>query len=303
MPTLKTFRRDAASGLGLLDVYQTTAEASGPDAARSVIVDSFAGLTAQTSFENAYVLPTTGAQLGLQRTVRSNGLIPAASALRVTWDWPAPLAEGTEVEILRLVPAVRELGRPGWRELLNEVLSDIPTIRRYPVTATDQTVRYAVPVWMDTEDQAIGIFGPGGGVGAPEIITSNLKEIRYDGETAEIELWSGYSPGSVFHLAVYQPVGTRVKSGGVWADSSLGLVDDDDEVQAPRRLVQAMAIERAARMELERPDARSKAMWQGVLARWTPVAAGLKRRLVPARPRPQMTLAGPGVSQWPKQLY
>lgn len=302
MATLKTFRRDAASQLQLLDVLTTTALATGPDAAISVIVDSFAGAQANTLYEGAYVYPASGAQLGRERPVRPNGLTPSTSTLKVSWAWPAALASGVEVEILRLVPATRQPGgRNGWREIINDVLADIPTIRRYPITATAGTVAYAVPVWLEAEDQAIGIYDPQV-TGENPNLSQNLRSIRYDGETVSLELWSPYSAGNVFYLAVYQPASTRVRSGGSWADSTTGLVNDDDEALAHRRLVQAMAIQRAAEQELERPDPRSKAMWERALDRWTPIAAGLKRRLVPARPS-HLAVSPPVQSQWPKELF
>ena len=300
MATLQTFRRDAASRLGLLDVFETTGVGTGPDAETSVIVEQFAGAQASTLYENAYVYPTDGAQAGVQRPTRQNGLSVSATTLRVSWPWPAPLELGTEVEVLRLVPAVTELGRQGWREIINSVLHDIPTIRRYPITATG-AVRYDVPVWLEAEDQAIGIYDPES-TGANAVLSQNLKSIRYDGEVVMIELWTGYSAGSIFSLAAYQPTSTRIKTASGWDDAADGLVDDADEALAHRTLVRAMAIQRAAEMELERPDPRSKAMWQRTLSEWTPIAAGLKARLVPAR-HTIMTVGTSGGSGWPKGLF
>lgn len=302
MPTLKTYRRDAARALSLLDVVTTTAEASGADAEVSVVVASFAGAIGQTTYENSYVLPTTGAQAGQQRITRTNGLSPTSATLKVTWGWPAPLETGTEVELLRLIPATTDLGRSGWNEIINDVLRDIPTYRRHPVEATEGTTRYAVPFYLAAEDQAIGVFDPSRG--GPELLSQNLKSIRWDAETVEIELWHGYPAGAVFHLAVYQPAGHRVLPAGgtVWGDDADGLADDADETVADRRLVRAMAIVRAAELELRRPDPRSRPMWTAALAEFTPVAASLKRRIVPARPR-HMTVGAPAVSGWPKQLF
>jgi hypothetical protein len=249
------------------------------------------------------VFPVDGAQAGQQRPTRTSGVIAAEATLKVSWPWDDPLELGTEVEILRLIPAVRELGRAGWNEIVNDVLRDIPTIRRHPVTAVDGQVQYAVPAYLETEDQAIGIYDPGSPATQAQVLSQNLQSISYDGEHVNIALWGGYAAGSEFYLAVYQPTSTRVNQGGVWADTPDGLVSDDDEALAPRRLVQAMAIERAAHLELTRPDARSRPMWQAAQERWAPLAAGLKRRLVPSRPDQRLTLGTTGTPTWPKGLY
>lgn len=302
MPTLTTYRRDAAEALGLLDVVTTTLAPTGEAAEEQVIAAVFGDASAQTLYENAWVYPTTGAQAGAQRRVRTGGLSPGTETLWVTRGWDAPLAAGTTCELLQLIPAVAALGRSGWREIVNSVLRDTPTIRRHPITAQAGTVRYVVPIWLEAEDQAIGIYGPEASTEAG-ILSSNLKSIRYDGEQVELELWSGYAVGSVFSLAAYQPTASRIKSAGVWAESTVGLVEDDDEALAPRTLVRALSLVRAAELELQRPDPRYKGLWERALLRWTPIAAGLRARMVPKRPAPTMTVGAPAASGWPKGLF
>lgn len=303
MVTLQTARRDVAEELGLLDVVITSGVPTGDDANRTLLVPELADAVATTLYDGAWAYPVAGAQSGQQRAVRGKGISTSPGGLVVTRDWAAPIASGVEVELHRLIPARRALGRNGWLEILNATLRDIPIERRWAMTATAGTTAYTtVPAWFETEAQAIGLYDPTTGAENP-MLSDNLRGFRFDGGTLTVELWSAYSAGSVFNLALHQPAATRVRAAGVWTDSTAGLVNETDEVPVHRTLLKAMAIERAARQELTRPDPRYKLMWEVALSRWQPVAARLKAEIAP-KPRPSRLYVAPmsAGASWPKQL-
>jgi hypothetical protein len=303
--SLKTFRRDAAPEFGTFGVYTTTS----PSISATTLISTAligAGFPS-TALSQMWAYGTgTSTIAGQQRLVRAtNPLQTSTGTLNVTDGFSVNPPSGAEFEILGAIPAVQGLAEPGWREILNACLKDIPLMRRLPIIPINGQLTYSINnsyPWLETSDQVAYLEDALINTDVPTY-SPRLRDVRVDAESITFTLWTGYAGNELPHLVVFQPASTRIKTAGAWADSTVGLVSDDDESPAPRPLVKAMALGRAYRWLSTRSPANQATEWLARAREWEDTAARLKRQMMPKGDRLLRLDSAAVLSAWPKGLF
>lgn len=177
-----------------------------------------------------------------QRQVTANGLSSSEDAadvltgtastekvgeLSLTRALGTALAAGTEVELHRILPALDAPRFLGLHYFINRALEALPMGDRISVDAAGvyrSTLDYP---WLTDAGRVTSVSGP-------EIITgiTGLRldhEVRIDAETAYLETGIAYDSPDQLQLDVQRPRSSYIRVGGVWGDSTAGLVNESDE--------------------------------------------------------------------------
>lgn len=243
----RTYRHRLARELGLFMVATVTSRAAGPELERYVISTAAQSDAAPRElFDGLFLYVTSGAEAGQQRRLVSRGWDGPLGALVVDYPFDAALAPGSTFE-LSVLPAEEYLGTAGLNDLLNEALETLPVIDYTSITLT---ATGGVP---DTEYSLADYEWPIKSVQAvcyPRTSTASERRRemprRWDFvQDAEAPILSFRElPGQVgdeIDVKLHRPAHTRIRQGGIWADTTEGLADDDDEALYDVRPVVAAA--------------------------------------------------------------
>ncbi len=184
--------------------------------------------------EGAYLYAATGLNYGQQRRVVKDGYTPSNGSLVSHRPWPNLMKAGDEIEMWYRVPRVKDpsTGIQGIREAINRALEHCYRIRRITFTATaDGVTHYDLSQypWLTQDDQIGPIYAPTTDANINPSIWPGGAWIRPNAAAPVLEIGQAIASGETFSLDVAQPAHTYIKSGGEWGDSTVGLVDDDDE--------------------------------------------------------------------------
>ncbi len=251
--SLKQLRRNLldTGELGGFAVCTTTTAVADtdPDARRKLVsADLVHDEAGETSYGGWYAYLSggnAGSLLGQQRTVRTHGYGRAQGQVALNAELSAIPPLGTEFELLAKLPAVRWQGRPGLREIINQALERLWVADWLPFTGNG-TATYAVTAypWLTQER----IFDVQESYGSTLPFASGMQvQLRQDAETPVLDIGRAYSPSEKFWLRVMRPAHTRIRAGGVWQESTAGLVNDTDETLAELNLVTTVALAYAYR--------------------------------------------------------
>ncbi|HEY5420139.1 MAG TPA: hypothetical protein VIL10_05345 [Marmoricola sp.] len=246
MVTLLVAARALADQIGGWGMFKVTRapEAADPDARRTLISDELVDEDRDPTAFNDYVAYAAGGALGGEQVaVRREGYDGASGILYTSGLFSLVPRVGQEIEYHARLARRRHLGEPGLREVLNEALDRLWFEERLPVV-TGTGVRVACPTWISSDRQ----LGPVLATSDPSAAaygTGQMASLVHDGSGRWIELSSPVSGASA--LVVRRPHGSWIRAGGTWADSSAGLVDDDDETMADLEPLLVVATWRAYR--------------------------------------------------------
>jgi hypothetical protein len=191
----------------------------------------------------------SGLNLGEQRRVmNTDGYIPTQGICKVHRDYPNLPTVGDLVELWYRIPRVvdESTGGQGIREIINRALSVCYRVRRLSFTATEDNQRVfdlGDYPWLTRKEQVGQIFdAPEDDTTDPFVVHPGGCWLRYDGASPKLEVAVPFNDDDVFYVDVAQPAHTYIKSDGVWGDSTVGLVNDDDEALVDQTLLVQVAL-------------------------------------------------------------
>ncbi len=313
MPSLRAYRRSCAATFGRLSVVQTTAAATGPDAASTIVSEQLLGVDlGPTTLSQRWAYVVDDDLAGEQRRLTSAPLDGELGTLAVVAPFSSVLFAGTEVELLGPIPADRDpMGLDGWRQYVNRALSKLTRRDRVTLTA-DGSYRYPLTAypWLIDTDRIYGLlldYGASWGNARP---LPSGWQIVWDGELGYLETDGAYTATTGLVLAVNRPADTRIKRSGVWTDTAGiaatdgddGLLADTDEAIPPVGIVTVMAIREALMCRHQWSPMGTKQSWQLEEARWSAKALRAKIAYEGGHSRPVQTGVRRAFSTWPKAL-
>lgn len=197
--------------------------------------------------EGAYMYAASGLNLGEQRRVIKDGYIPSSGSLTAHRAWPNLMRANDQVEIWYRVPRIADnsTGVQGLREMINRALAHCYRIRRITFTAdTDNATHYDLSQypWLTQDDQIGPVYGPVSDAAQNPAVWPGGAWIRQDAANPQLEIGQSFAVGETFSLDVAQPADTYIRSGGEWGDSTVGLIDDDDEALIEPKLLIQVAL-------------------------------------------------------------
>jgi hypothetical protein len=258
--TLPNARRALARKPGLgLSIVHTGWESAGvytgtpnlSDARRTIVTSDLVRMTvsgssdteARSDFHDAeWVYRPTD---GVQRQLANQGYVgdveaesvtdlalntDSVAVLRVVRNFAAALAPNTLLE-LHTMPVVDADMQTGLHTFLNRAGRAMWFRKRLSFTA-DGTRRASLAAypWLFDESQLIGVFDREITTGTDPLPLTGGGELRFDGQVPYLLLGPAVPSGQAFYADVWRPRSSWIKVSGTWADSTLGLVNETDEM-------------------------------------------------------------------------
>jgi hypothetical protein len=154
---------------------------------------------------------------------------PMATALSAGLD--------VEVYVTALAPLPTWSG-PGLHGCINQALMAMVARKRIALTSTGAN-RYDLSAypWLVSENQLVNTQDVERQTGVDPLNLWGGGEIRTDGQARYLLVDSTVVTGDTFSIDVWRPVGTWVRHGDVWADSTVGLVNESDAVDVDHDLL------------------------------------------------------------------
>lgn len=189
-----------------------------------------------------------------QRQITGTGLIGSSGTIALSGLMGTAIANGTIFELHTMLPAVQTDGNfsqataPGLHECLNWALRHLLTPQHdYAITLVNGQRDYDLPVWLDRPERLIAVRQPNalGNDYVDADRAGHPYEIREssDGPVLHFDAPYRFTSGSyALRLQVLRPADTWIKVSGVWADSTTGLVDEDDEAGPPVNDIVTVAL-------------------------------------------------------------
>lgn len=276
--SLVYLRRALAERLGGFDLLTT----SGVSASNTQLnVQSIIGeLDSSDSYEGSWVFLTTGTSAGDQRRIAGTGIDATSGVITVNRPFTTTPATNTTFEIHTKLPAIRQSLTPGIREIINQVLAGLWTIDRvdFPTSLTEQFL--LTPDWLVNKGHVLDVYRPSASGYRPYKV-GEAYTFKYDAESPFMEGVMVTETG--WQMDVVRPGNTWIKVGGVWQESTSGLVNDTDECLFPPQVVVAIGLYYAYDALSKAPweSDTSKREWRAMAVDWAPIAAAVKRNYMP----------------------
>lgn len=283
--SLERYRRATAQEVGefgVLTATETADIAITPDARRLVTASTLQsdGLTADR-YDGFWLYVCDGDQAGEVRRVLEGEFDAGDGSWLVDRPFSAPLEDGTTIELMNSLPAVRYGTVDGFREAINLAIEQLPLPDKVSVTIVDGQERYGLTGYPWPIKGVGDVYEPRADADDPYDRTMQGAVLERDGEAVTLALTGGFSTGTAptFDIALIRPANTWIRSSGTWADSLVGLQDDADEAVYDVRTVVLKAVPIVlARMANLRPRGSAeraellaeaeRAGVTGALARW-----------------------------------
>ncbi len=262
MPTLPSYRRDLALKASTFKLLTTGVlysgsyggAASGSDAARRVVSSmlgnaNLAGTQGEipgTAYDYQWLyVPSTAEQRRIVKNGYSaynaasdvltghNASADAYIVGYVTVDraFASTLSGNIDAEILGRFPALSYEETPGLHWAINEALQVMHRPRKETVTGNG-TKRIDVSssfAWLKRPEQLIRVFDVDPASGDEPQVMRGRSWLEPDGEKMYLHIPEAVTSGATFTIQVQRPCSTWIRSGGTWATSTVGLVNETDE--------------------------------------------------------------------------
>lgn len=279
-------RQALARRLGSLEIATVNAAAEGEDAARLVQADELIDLGKHANSYRGWVYFIRGTLAGRQRRILDGGFDGPSGTLSLARALPDVAQGGDQFEVHTLLPAEDADTLVGLNRLLNDALEGLWVIDRLPMTG-DGTASYDLSAypWLRLDEQVVGIEYTASAGLAPTPWGGG-RRVRYDAESFTLDVEATVPSGQAFEVLVHRPAKTRIRSGGTWSDSTLGLGADSDEVAGDPRNVVEVAYYLALRQLIERlRSSQDVSRWIAELALQARVVQGIYDQVLPRAPR------------------
>lgn len=239
MPTLhRTLRQAIEAALDDGGRFAVSSAAAST-VASAALVNATSNASANT-FDGAWVYLASGAAgvVGQQRMVKPGTYVPSTGTLGIFPPWTSTPTGGEIMEVTRVFPSVAGANVAGvtmedtsYQSIENRALSRLAIPDRVEF-AIGTGWRYATTSypWLDRPERFVRALEPGPTGLMPVDCTWRGVQLRLDGATPHLEIAAPFEhAGGTLVLEVIRPGNSLINvSGGGWAESSVGLVNDDD---------------------------------------------------------------------------
>lgn len=238
--SLRTYRHLLARALNSLTLVTTTA--AGDLAGTSLVASALGNSVDSNRYRHTWWLLTDGANAGALRRVGNDALNVSTGELVVSRSFGGQVAAGVTAEGHRMLPPEDDDGWTGLRSILNRALAELWFPQRLVIVGVSGQPSYPFGSydWLDPE--AIReLRGPA--------LDSTLSPSPWpgfhayrSGEAVTLEVAPPFQTGPASTLELYRPGDTYLRVGGVWGDSTEGLVHDTDEALFQPEIVIQVAL-------------------------------------------------------------
>lgn len=233
--SLGALRRMLAQSGRLQSLTLVTTTSNGPADGKGIISDQLGGTLDTDAYRGQWVMPTqtgadAGASAGAIRRIANQGLNTLSGALTPIVAWPAMVPAGVDVELHRLLPPVGREGYRGLRECLNLALQECWFPQRLPLVGVNGQADYSLSTYAEWLDpQAIMAFrDPASSADLWPTLHPGWTVYR-DAQNLTLQVAPTLAAQAGYSLEATRPGDTYIAVGGVWGDSTTGLVNDTDE--------------------------------------------------------------------------
>jgi hypothetical protein len=240
--SLQNVRRILAKAINSLTLVTTTS--AGATGGTSIIATRLRTAVDANRHHHVWVMPVSGAAVGqLSRVQIESALNLNTGELTVSPPFSAQIASGVDVELHRLLPPVDDDGWTGLLTCINNALREMWTTDRLSITGVAGQPSYSLSAyeeWLDPEailelrrqalDTTLNPFPAG-----------TFSPVR-DADSLTVQIAPTLATGDASTLEVFRPLDTWIKVGGVWAASTVGMVNDSDEALINPDLLVAVAL-------------------------------------------------------------
>lgn len=238
--SLRSARRKLAERLGGIEYYTTTE--LGQDNTSLISQDLINPNLPSKYYDGDWVYGCNGMIKGSQRMILDNQYNSADGSIVLSRKFgDAIVPVGLDFEILTKLPALTEHKFTGLHYCINQALTTLWTIDRVPLPNPSNTELYDdIPSWIRGPQDIIDIYRPYGIGLASESVGMSYKYI-YNSENPRLE-GPALSDVTGYEIAAYRKLNTWIKKNGVWQETALGLLDDEDEHLGDPELVTEVAL-------------------------------------------------------------
>jgi hypothetical protein len=252
--SLQNIRRLLAQALHSLTVVTTTT--AGNAAGTSIIATRLANAVSSNRYKHAWVMPVGGAQATAIRRVRvEDALNLTTGELMIAPAFAAQVATSVEVEIHRLLPPDDDDGWTGLRTCINNALRECWVTDRLAVTGVTGQASYSLAAyeeWLDA-DAVLEFRRPALDTTLNPFPAGQFDAVR-DADALTLQIAPTIATGDAATVEVFRPADTFVRVAGVWATSTVGLVNETDECLLNPDLVVTVALAHAYAALASGPD-------------------------------------------------
>jgi hypothetical protein len=218
-----------------------------------------------TRYGGRWAYLASGLGAGQTRRVRANSFVAASGMLSVDPPWTTVPSGGDRVELYGFFPPTPQVGEDtSYLGLLNAALRRLVAPDRVGIAiTTSQEYSLTTLPWLDRDERLVAIWEPG-------VLPSSLPipadwrrpRLRLDAESPVLELAVPFASATgALRLDVLRPADTWIKTAGVWAESTTGLVNETDEALPSVEDVEAEALAEAYFSLMSRSPARPNGAW------------------------------------------
>lgn len=219
----------------------------------------------------------------VQRRVPHRGYMPAEIASTVstssssdylgyfTVDRPfdSVLSANLAYEVLSPLPWLPDsaTGVKGMLEFTNRALHQLNEVKRIAITGVSGTELYdlaAYEAWIRSGDQLVAVYDRADSAAREPLMTGGPDPyLRFDGEGTYLVVPGGMRSGT-FYAEFRRPLDSWIGTGGptVWADSTVGLVNETDVSAGDLQTIAELAAYYAYDYLAERPVMGTATMWE-----------------------------------------
>lgn len=153
---------------------------------------------------------------------------------------------GTPIELHTMLPPLDWDKGEGLHKCINRALMAMPMEFSVSVTGAGTklvSLGSTIP-WLYRQDQFIGCYDKAADsdtLGIPHRGIDLERPFEFSGNTVQLVSDYAFTSGDVFTLKLWRPVGTWIAVSNVWADSTVGLVNETDQCFADPKIVELCA--------------------------------------------------------------
>lgn len=230
--TLPTLVDRLAETLGYYATGTVTTAATSLEAEQWVICDQFqSDQLAPDQADGLFLFVRDGSVAPrTQRRIVDASFDSGYGAFRVDHPFSAPLALGTSFEVA-VLPREKQHGAEGLRHILNLALERLPVTDKvsmvavagqsqYPFVSLPYPVKFVTDVLYPRTDPT----------NEPRrVVPRNYWTLDQDADTPVLSFGVlPFTAGDTFEVELYRPASSWIRSGGIWGDSTTGLVLETD---------------------------------------------------------------------------
>jgi hypothetical protein len=224
-------------------VFRTGAQATPPSG--SYVRTAATTDTDADFYQGGYIYHPASPQ---QRRVVDNGFIDSVDAddvlnagtstqvgyFIVGRDFGVAIPPDTVMEYHPLLPVLNADRLPGVHTLINRALRSMRWVRRISFTgnAGDRYTLAAYPEITQDAQVAAAYMAESGSLTEPSSLYGGAR-LRWDGNTAYLLTGQIQSSSQTFTVDFNIPASAWIETGGTWAASTVGLVNETDEAMPP----------------------------------------------------------------------